>query len=350
MMKKIGIIFGLLAVACSKVEPIEVIAPQRDIDTETLKKYKSQTELEKRNIVMGMMYNWGKESGAFLMNTPDSLDIVVIKSGYDNITEDLKNDMQFAQEKKATKVLLGVDFESAYQQYEAEKEQAIGAQITEKEQEWKISNERLTSQEKKEVFKKIEQEVTENLASVANQKLEKQAAELLNIVKSNGFDGISVEFPQKLNEAYSAENFDKFLREITKEAGKEKKLLLVVENPYDKGETTEVKPVDSANWIVYRQKGKQSFKNFDEQSQKWASFKYVPSVDFTEEDLAEGFADSQLFVPGGRLNRTMDVLNWQADNKAGVAYYHIEKNYYDKQGDVTFKTLRNAISKLQSRN
>ncbi|ATA89483.1 hypothetical protein CGC58_06925 [Capnocytophaga stomatis] len=350
-MKKIGIIFGLLAVACSKVEPIEVIAPQRDIDTETLKKYKSQAELEKRNIVMGMMYNWGKESGAFLMNTPDSLDIVVIKSGYDNITEDLKNDMQFAQEKKATKVLLGVDFESAYQQYEAEKEQAIGAQITEKEQEWKISNERLTSQEKKEVFKKIEQEVTENLASVANQKLEKQAAELLNIVKSNGFDGISVEFPQNLNEVYSTENLDKFLAEITKEAGKGKKLLFVAENPHGNDTTTaEVKPIDSANWIVYRKLGKQLFKNFDEQAQSWSNFRYLPSADFTEEDLAEGFGDSQIFVPGGRLNRIIDVINWKGSNKGGVAYYHIEKNYYDKLGDVTFKTLRNAIGKLQSQN
>lgn len=350
-MKKIGIIFGLLAVACSKTEPIEIIAPQRDIDTETLKKYKSQTEMEKRNIVMGMMYNWGKESGAFLANTPDSLDIVVIKSGYDNITEVLKNDMQFVQQKKATKVLVGIDFEAAFQEYESKKEQEINAQKKDKEQEWKLSNERLTNQEKTKILAELEREVAENLASTVIQKLEKQADELLDIAKSNGFDGISIEFPQNLNEAYSAENLDKFLKEITKEAGKGKKLLLAVENPYgERGFTNDVQVIDSVNWIVYRQKGKQSFKNFDEQSQKWASFKYVPSVDFTEEDLAEGFADSQLFVPGGRLNRTMDVLNWQADNKAGVAYYHIEKNYYDKQGDVTFKTLRNAISKLQSQN
>ncbi|MDO5105978.1 MAG: glycoside hydrolase family 18 [Capnocytophaga sp.] len=348
-MKKIAIIFGLIAVACHKIEPIEVIAPQRDINTEALQKYKSQTELEKRNIAMGMLYNWGKESGAVLMNTPDSLDVIVIKSGYENISETLKNDLQSVQQKKATKVLVGISFEAAHKAYEAEKEQTISTQIAEKQEEWKLSNERLTDEEKKETLKKIEQEIVENLANTAVEKMKKQTAKLLNIVKSNGFDGISVEFPQNLNEAYSAENFDSLLAEITKEAGKGKKLLLAVENPYgERGDTQDVKPIDSANWIVYRKTGKQLLKNFDEQAEKWAKFRYLPSVDFSEEDLADGFADSQRFAPGGRLNRLIDVINWQSNNKGGVAYYHIEKNYYDKSGNVTFKTLRNAIGKLQS--
>lgn len=52
------IIFGislLTATACYKVEPIDVIAPQREIDTQTLTQYKSN--LQNRNITMGMMYN-----------------------------------------------------------------------------------------------------------------------------------------------------------------------------------------------------------------------------------------------------------------------------------------------------
>lgn len=348
MMKKITIIFGLLAVACSKVEPIEVIAPQRDIDTETLKKYKSQAELEKRNVVMGMMYNWGKESGALLANTPDSLDIVVIKSGYDNITDVLKNDMQFVQQKKATKVLLGIDFEAAYQEYENVKGKEIHSEKSDKEKEWKASNERLTAQEKKEILSKIEKEVAESVANRYTEKLGKQAAEFLKIVKSNGFDGVSIEFPQNLNEVYSTENFDKFLAEIAAETGKGKSLLLVVENPYkERGVTNDVQPIDSANWIVYRQKGTQLLKNFDEQTEKWAAFRYVPSVDFTEEDLAEGFSDTKIFSPQGRPSRVFDVINWQSSNKGGVAYYHIEKNYYDIVGNVPFKTLRNAIGKIQ---
>ena len=347
-MKKIIFIFGLLAVACNKIEPIEVIAPERDIDTETLKKYKSQAELEKRHIAMGMLYNWGKESGAFLKNTPDSLDVVVIKSGYAQMTETLTTDLKFVQEKKATKVLVGIDLEAFYQEYEAEKEQKITTSKAEKEQEWKRSNERLTQKEKDEILKKVEQDITNNLASVALKKLEKQTSELLSIAKSNGFDGVSIEFPQNLNEVYSAINLDNFLAEITKEAGKGKNLLLVIENPYgERGETTDVKPIDSANWIVYRQKGKALFKNFDEQAQKWTSFRYLPSVDFSEEDLAEGFADTKIFAPGGRLPRTIDVINWNATNKGGVAYYHIEKNYYEVSGNTPFKTLRNAIGKIQ---
>lgn len=345
-MKNIICILALLVVACNKIEPIEIVAPERDIDTQTLKQYKSQ--LQSRLITMGMLYNWGQESGAFLKSTPDSLDVIILKNSYLQMNDILKNDLKFVQEKKATKVLVGIELETLYQEYEAEKEQKITTSKAEKEQEWKLTNERLSADEKKEILQQIEQTITNNLIKEAKEKLMQQATTVVQFAKNNGFDGVSIEFPQNLNEVYSAENLDNFLAEITKEAGKGKNLLLVIENPYgERGETTDVKPIDSANWIVYRQKGKALFKNFDEQAQKWASFRYLPSVDFGEEDLAEGFADTKIFAPGGRLPRTIDVINWNATNKGGVAYYHIEKNYHDIVGNVSFKTLRNAIGKIQ---
>lgn len=338
MRKIITFIFGLVLIACNKVEPIEIVAPLREIDTETLKQYKSQ--LSNRFVAMGMMYNWGKESGAFLANTPDSLDVIIVKDGYDNLTDILKNDLKFVREKKATKVLVGIDFEALYQAYETNKESTITTLKAEKQQEWTLSNERLTDTEKEALLQKLEQSAVESLSNAVKENLEKQATELVQIAQANGFDGISIEFPQNLNEAYSVENFNTFLTNVVNKKGN---LLLVAENLY----STSVDAVSSINWVVYRKSGNKLLANFTEEAQKWSNFRYLPSVDFTEEDLADGFSDTPYFSQGGRASRLFDVIKWNATNKGGVAYYHIEKNYYDLQGKVPFKALRNAIGKIQ---
>lgn len=105
------IIASLLAVACNDIEPIDIEAPKREINTQALTQYKA--DLNKRPITMGMLYNWGKEAGAILMNTPDSLDVIVVKNNYNAIDEMLQNDLRNVQQKKATKVLLGIDFSEA---------------------------------------------------------------------------------------------------------------------------------------------------------------------------------------------------------------------------------------------
>ena len=57
-MKKLMIIASLLAIACNDIEPIEIDAPKREINTQALTQYKSN--LNNRPITMGMLYNWGK--------------------------------------------------------------------------------------------------------------------------------------------------------------------------------------------------------------------------------------------------------------------------------------------------
>ena len=52
------IIASLLAIACNDIEPIEIDAPKREINTQALTQYKSN--LNNRPITMGMLYNWGK--------------------------------------------------------------------------------------------------------------------------------------------------------------------------------------------------------------------------------------------------------------------------------------------------
>ena len=93
-MKKLIFIASLLAVACNDIEPIDIDTPKREINTQALTQYKA--DLNKRAITMGMLYNWGKEAGAILMNTPDSLDVIVVKNNYNAIDEILQNDLRLS--------------------------------------------------------------------------------------------------------------------------------------------------------------------------------------------------------------------------------------------------------------
>ena len=296
-MKKIMIIASLLAVvACNEIEPIDVVAPTRAINTQALTQYKA--DLSKRPITMGMLYNWGKEAGAILMRTPDSLDVIVVKNNYTTITEEQKTDLKEVQQKKATKVLVGIDFSA--------------------------------------------------ITTTNTTQLSQQAKEAVDIAKSNGFDGVSIEFPQETNDYFSAEAFDAVIKEIVDNKGN---LLLAVENMYgERGLSQEVKPIDSVNWIVYRKKDNERFSSFDELKGKFERLPFLCSTDFSEESLEDGFADSTAFNPdgkNGKYPRTVDIVNWKKG--AGVALYHIEKDYYNLSGRTTFKNLRGIIHKVQQR-
>jgi lipoprotein len=295
-MKKLMIIASLLAIACNDIEPIEIDAPKREINTQALTQYKSN--LNNRPITMGMLYNWGKEAGAILMNTPDSLDVIVVKNNYNSIDEILQNDLKGVQQKKATKVLLGIDFSAA--------------------------------------------------TTTDTTKLTKQANDALAIAKANGFNGVSVEFPQESSDYFSKAAFDAVLSAIVTNKGN---LLFAVENMYGEyGLTSEEKPIDKANWVIFRKKDNELFSSFTDQAEKWTTLRYLPSTDFSEEGLEDGYTDSANFNPDGkdgRYPRTIDITNWKASNRAGVALYHIEKDYYNLSGKTTFKTLRAIIHKVQ---
>ena len=287
-MKKLIFIASLLAVACNDIEPIDIEAPKREINTQALTQYKA--DLNKRAITMGMLYNWGKEAGAILMNTPDSLDVIVVKNNYNAIDEILQNDLRDVQQKKATKVLLGIDFSAA--------------------------------------------------TTTDTTKLTKQANDAIAIAKANGFNGVSVEFPQESSDYFSKAAFDA--------------VLFAVENMYGEyGLTSEEKPIGKANWVIFRKKDNELLRSFTDQAEKWKPLRYLPSTDFSEEGLADGFSDTTNFNPDGkdgRYPRTVDIINWKASNRAGVALYHIEKDYYNLSGKTTFKTLRGIIHKVQQQN
>lgn len=343
--KKIAIVVTLLGVSCSKVEPIEIIAPERDIDTALLTQYK--TNLENRNVSVGMLYGWGVKNESVLMKTPDSLDIIVVKDGYDNLTEYQKQDLSEVRQKKATKVFIGLDFLSEALAFQNQYDNQYAEQVSEKEEEWKASSEALTNTQKQEIITKIGENISAKMISELNQKFENLSKNILKKMEDEGFDGVSVELPQEFNFGYTQELVEEFLTQIASQTGKGTKYFLMLENMYgERGATLDVKITDAANWIVYHKKGNTSLGDITEKSTKYPN-RFLPSADFSEEDWMEGFSDSGYFSDNGKPSRPADLLNWQSDNKGGVAFYHIEKNQLDMSGKVTYKTLRTLIHQLQ---
>lgn len=343
--KRIIIVASLLAVSCNKVEPIEIIAPEREVDVATLTQYKSN--LESRAISVGMIYGWGSNPQSVLMQTPDSLDIIVVKDGWKTLTENQKQDLAEVRQKKATKVFVGVDFETDAVAFQDQYNSLYAAQVSEKEQEWKASGEALTEAQKQKIITKIGEDLTAQLQETLNQKLEQLSTEIFKKLQNENFDGVSVEFPQEFNFGYTQEKMDNFLSQMVSQTGKGKKYYLMLENMYgERPKTTDATPSDVANWIVYRKKDNTLLENITGKSQDYPN-PFLASTDFSEEDWKEGYLDSKTFLSSGKPSRPAELVNWQSNNRAGVAFYHIEKNQLDLSGKTTYHTLRTVIHQLQ---
>lgn len=112
----------LLFVACEKQNEIEALAVQvppikSEAYYESLRIYK-KTE---HQIAFGWFGNWTASGAAMstrLTNVPDSVDIISIWGGWNNITPVMKEDMEFVRNVKGTKVIFTIfahDIPEAYQ-------------------------------------------------------------------------------------------------------------------------------------------------------------------------------------------------------------------------------------------
>ena len=131
----------------------------------------------------------------------------------------------------------------------------------------------------------------------------KQATDALAIAKTNGFNGVSIEFPQESSDYFSQVAFDAVLSAIVTNKGN---LLFAVENMYG----ADTKHIEKANWVIFRKKDNELLRSFTDQAEKWKTLRYLPSTDFTEEGLDDGYSDSTIFNPdgkNGRYPRTADT-------------------------------------------
>lgn len=342
-MRKILIIsiIGLL-LACTDVEPIKVREPQRKINTENLIKYKS--DLQSRNISIGIMYGWGKLNESNLTFVPDSLDIIIVKENYTNLTKQQQKELKNVQTLKATKVLIGLNFNAKISKYEEIVEKEFRKKKTEKEEEWKASQESLTQDEKTVIIESLKEAIKQKYHHIANEELKELPKTFLELIKNNNFNGLSVEIPENFNGIYSETVIKKFLSSVAEYSGKKQKYYLVIENPFETAKAT----IEKANWVIWKQNTNPALLvNFDKASRIWSNNSFLPSADFSNEENIKGFSDSQSFKPGEKTPQTMEITKWNAKNKSGAAFYHIEKDYNNMVGRMTYKMLRQSIQSLQ---
>lgn len=319
-------------------EPIKVITPKREINTSLLKEYKKN--IDQRNIAIGAIYNWGVKNESNLMQTPDSLDIIIVKDNYLTINEQQKQDLQQVQKIKFTKVLIGADLNSSLEMLKEEQRMITQKRLKEKEKEFILSGDVLTAVKKDEIINEILTVSNEELQEKTNTFFKMLAQKAVSSLKENAFDGMSIELPERYENDLDQEVCTHFIENVTPTLNGK---ILIIENPKSNPEN------EKANWLVVRKKAENNTLAFYED---WASQfpnkKLLASVDFSSEDIDKGFSDSSIFLKEGKLSKIIDITHWKASNKGGVLFYHIEKNYTNIKGNNTYVALKNAINQLQS--
>lgn len=329
----------ILIAACSKtgIEPVNIIEPTREIDTKAIQAYKSN--LNNRYISIGYIYGWGKSDASILMHTPDSLDIIVVKDGYQNITNAQAEDLSNVKALKATKVLLGIDFNENIIS-PSDLADTIATRRTRKQAELiaigatpaQINNElaKITT-DAENWAKAIAIYEYNHLMKIADEQIQKYK-----------YDGISILFPVTVG--YLEEPINIFFQNLSSDYGVGKQYSLIIENP----DAAFAPSLERANWLVYNKQTPDYYLNyFTEDAARFPDNKFIPSANYVSETDADGFLDSETFSASGILPRTLDIVNWKSSNKGGAAFYHIEKNYHDVAGNLTYVGLRKAIRQLQ---
>ncbi|MRI62710.1 hypothetical protein EDM00_01670 [Ornithobacterium rhinotracheale] len=340
--------FGLILLAMvglsscdTDTESINIIEPKRELDTSFLKEYKK--DLSSRKISVGAIYDWGVLNQSNLMFTPDSLDIIIVKNNYFELTPHQKADLNDVKEKKATKVLIGADFNSFVDEMKHWYEKTLEKRTSEKEKELSLANDILDPFQKEDILNKVKSRTIEDYKKLSEQKIANLIESNLKALNENDFDGISIELPETYeNDQVKTLCTNAFIK-ITEKIDAAK--LLVIENPIEQLEQN-----TRANLLVAKKAaGSASLGFFESQAQQFAPQRYMASIDFTEdpETLNAGFNDSKLFVPSGNLSKIQDIVHWQADNNAGVVFYHIEKDYTNMKDKNAYNTLKNAINQIQ---
>lgn len=322
-------------------ESINIIEPKREIDASFLKDYKK--DLSARKVSVGAIYDWGVLNQSNLIFTPDSLDIIVVKNNYFELTPHQQSDLKNVKELKATKVLVGADLNNFVEEMKQWHDKTLEKRVAEKEREITLTNDILESAQKEAIINEIKTRTIEDYKNLFKTKMEDLMEKNLNALNKNGFDGISIELPEVYENSFVKDLCVNTMIKIIEKLDASK--LLIIENPIEKMEQNK-----RANLLVAKKStGSASLEYFENQAETFAPQRFMASIDFNEdpETLQAGFNDSKIFSPMGNLSKIKDIVHWQAENNAGVMFYHIEKDYTNIKGNNAYNALKNAINKIQ---
>lgn len=356
-MKSKILIFPILALifSCSpKGDPcfeqethIKIVEPKIAPNTAVLVNYKSN--IDNRKVVMAMHYNWGTKPGYSLINTPDSLDIVVLKNNYEAPNVDMLNDLAEVQSLKATKVIPSIDMKEVSDRAEAAIASEYKSEKKLLEISWKQNGNKPQSDDEVEAeYTKLKESITSKIKGQAKEWLKVQTNNIPSLLQKIGYNGISIRVADN-NNIFASEDTENTLKAITDVAGKDKKYMFVVESPNDNYREYNLK----ANFIIGYRPNLSDFNDFVEESKLYPDNRYLPAFDTQDEKLKGGYKNSPVFSAEG-VSKDQALLSLDVPNMAGVAVYHSEKYYYetaDLQGFVnTYIPLKVYINAVNSTN
>ena len=324
--------------ACdTKIEPIEVVSPKAPINSELFREFKASAE--SRSAVLAMHYDWRARSINSLMNLPDSLDAVVLKNDWQEpYSEFYLKDIDDVRTIKHTRVFASVDLPSLVKSTE----RAIKADFRSKKNEFEASWDDAAHADdpdaKKKALADLEASVRKTHIASANESASKLITDAL-AAADKYMDGVSLEMPRD-TAVFSIAACKALLAQITAAKATNPKLRYIVENPFSELSAD----FASATWAVYHNSADPKYSLLESTAKAWSAASFVPGIDISSKKDVDGFADSPFFDPNGAIPLTIDIINFKAPNKAGVAYYHTETKASEYEGVYNYPSLRKLIN------
>lgn len=340
-MKKIYLYFILIIMllSCSVREaPITVYAPTRVPDSHGLENFKSKKD---KPIVIGMHYDIGAKSGYDLMNTPDSLDMIVLKNNYMNFNPVLLDDIDFVRHYKRTRVLLGLDLHAMISEVAKQIRKEYNEAKKQQDRQW--GDQRPEAREVAATYSKLKEKIVTDNKEKLIKKVDVATEQLPGIAKVLGVDGFSIQLPYDYD-MINQDKLSEIIEKFAKISGKDKNFILMIENPL-----IELKgQIAKADYVISC-KRTSKLQDITMEAEQWSEQGYLPSFDVTDTKLSESYEDNPVFSYP-LMSKDRSLLKWTASNKKGIAIYHSEQMYYDVQNYqgyiYTYAGLRRLIREV----
>lgn len=319
-------------------DPIPVEAPVLRPADKVVREYKA--DIFSRPIVIGMMHDWCKQPLHWLSETPDSLDVVILKGVTEELTSTQSYDLASAQSAKHTRVLLGMDLS----QYDVSGSKELDRQLTKERMilntKWAAAETEVTPEEREKELSAMTERVTKELHDKWLRSAQQEIVRGLGLLSKAPFDGYSIKLPVDFALFDKAEITD-ILADLQKRASSQRAdYLISVESPYAEAASF----VEKATWVLYSCTAVDpTLAHFTEQASLWSGSRFVPTIDLSDKKNAIGYPDSPIFS-ADRISRDRELIHWTSTNKAGVAFDHIEMDAGNKSGTEGFALLRDLIN------
>lgn len=326
-MKKILYVLGtaMALMACSQQEePIKLVTPERSEVSAELINYKNQRA--NRNIVVAMHYDWGTKPGYSLANTPDSLDMIVLKNNYAELSNEQRADLKAVQVNKGTLVLPSIDMEVIAQTVQKRIANDYKAAKKVQDATWAKAGTRPSDEATiTQTYQAIKEAILREEQHKLSTWVDEQGKAIERYLGADfGFDGISLRLPQG-TDVFTNEQTTMLLDKALSLAGKDKAKTLVIESPL----VAYKEHLMGASYLILHQPELTDFKEYEILVNNFADSRLLFAYDLNDANLSKGYKNIPFFTSSDNLDKSQILLQYKHTAKAGIAVYHSEKYYFE---------------------